>query len=246
MTPHATEEQLILHYYGEPEPGDIDIHLADCPACRDQYRKLQQVLNVVDIPVPERDSSYEERVWNRLAGRLGRGQRLSWWVPRRWAAVAAVTGLTAVAFLAGRYSPVRETPKTIVTQQPVRERVLVVALGDHLERSQMILVELVNSPAKVKVDVSDEQSLAEDLLSSNRLYRQTALAAGETTVAGVLEDLERVLVELVHSPSTMSAAQIRELRERIESQGLIFKMRIMGSTLVERAQEPAADGSKSL
>jgi hypothetical protein len=158
-----------------------------------------------------------------------------------------VAGLTAAAFIAGRYSPVAETPKTLVTeQQPVRGRVLVVALGDHLERSQMVLVELVNSPTTAKLDVTDEQSLAEDLLSSNRLYRQTALAAGETSVARVLEDLERVLMEIVHSPRRMSPVQIQDIRERIESQGLLFKMRIVGSNLVERAQEPAADGGKQL
>jgi hypothetical protein len=248
MTQHLTDEQLILHYYGEPDSANVDGHLASCHECRDQFRKLQHVLNVVEIPVPERDADYEERVWERVAPKLGIGRRLSWWLPRQWAAAAAMAALVVAAFFAGRYSPVVEEPKTVATQQQpvVRERVLVVAVGDHLERSQMVLVELKNLPGKGKVDITGEQSLAADLLSSNRLYRQTAAAAGETSLAGVLDDLERVLVELVHSPGSMSAAQLRDIRERIENQGLLFKMRVVGSNLTERAQQPAAQNGQQL
>ncbi|MBI1897093.1 MAG: hypothetical protein HYS04_11305, partial [Acidobacteria bacterium] len=57
---HVTEEQLILHYYGEPEDtGAVASHLESCDPCRDEYRRLQLVLNAVDIPVPQRDSAYE-------------------------------------------------------------------------------------------------------------------------------------------------------------------------------------------
>ena len=164
MTQHVTEEQLILHYYGEPEGAEVDNHLAACPECRSQYTQLQQVLNIVDIPVPERDAEYEDRVWNRLAPKLGVRHRLSWWAPRKWAAVAAMAALVVVAFVAGRYSPAIDKPN-IAAQSGVRERVLVVAVGGHLERSQMVLVELKNLPIGDKVDISDEQSFAADLLS---------------------------------------------------------------------------------
>jgi predicted anti-sigma-YlaC factor YlaD len=161
MMQHVSEEQLILHYYGEPAGAEVDNHLAVCFECRDQYRKLQQVLNVVDIPVPERDAGYEDRLWNEVAPKLGFRRRISWWGPRKWAAVAVMATLVVAAFVAGRYSPRTEVPQTAATQpqaqQPVRERVLVVALGDHLERSQMMLIELKNSPDKGKFDIASEQ-----------------------------------------------------------------------------------------
>ena len=245
MKQHVTEEQLILHYYGEPDGTDVDGHLAVCPDCRTQYTRLQQVLNVVDIPVPERDSEYEERVWNRLSPKLGVRQRLAWWAPRKWAAVAAMVVLVVVAFVAGRYSPSVEKPNT-AAQGPVRERVLVVAVGNHLERSQMVLVELKNLPDGNKIDISDEQEFAADLLTANRLYRQTAVTTGEKGLAGILEDLERVLLEVVHSPSTISSAELEDIRQRIEGQGLLFKMRVVGSNLNERVQEPDAQTDKQL
>jgi predicted anti-sigma-YlaC factor YlaD len=246
MTPHVSEDELILHYYGEPAGVDIDSHLAVCHDCRDHYTRLQQVLNVVELPVPERGSDYEENVWNRLSPKIGVRQRLSWWVPRKWAAIAAMCALVVVAFVAGRYSPPDEKTNSAV-QTPVRERVLVVAVGNHLERSQMVLVELKNLPdSRNQIDITDEQSFARDLLSANRLYRQTAVTAGETGLVGVLEDLERVLLEVVHSPSTITPADLDDIRQRIESQGLLFKMRVVESNLSDRAQGPAAHGGKQL
>jgi hypothetical protein len=103
----------------------------------------------------------------------------------------------------------------------------------------MVLVELVNSPGKGSVDIADEQELAEDLLSENRLYRQTADAAGEAGLASLLEDLECVLAEIAHSSGKISPADLDDIRHRIDSQGLLFKMRVMGSNLNERVTEPA-------
>jgi hypothetical protein len=239
MTQHVTEEQLILHYYGEPDGAEVDNHLALCTDCRSQYTRLQQVLNVVDMPVPERHSDYGDRVWNRLSPRLGVRQRLACWARRKWAAIAAVAALVVVAFVAGPYSPSPEQTN-IAAPLAVRNGVLVVAVGNHLERSHMVLVELKNLPDAQNIDISDEQAFAADLLSENRLYRQTATTAGENGVAGVLEDLERVLVEVVHSPSLISSAELEEIRQRIENQGLLFKMRVVGSNLTERVQEPRA------
>ena len=107
--------------------------------------------------------------------------------------------------------------------------ILLVAVGDHLERSQMVLVELVNAKGNGSVDITNEQHRAEDLLDENRLYRQTAAGIGETGLASVLDDLERVLLEVAHSPSRLSSQELGEIRRRIESEGILFKIRVIGS-----------------
>ena len=49
------------------------------------------------------------------------------------------------AFMAGRLLP-RSTPGTVATTaDQLREGVLLIDLGDHLDRSQMMLVELVSA-----------------------------------------------------------------------------------------------------
>jgi hypothetical protein len=234
---HISEEQLVLLYYGEAaDAAPIESHLSECEQCRAEYRAVQTVLNTVDsAPVPERGADYGSAVWKRIERRAGARSRglgsvlrlprwFGWWM---WAPVAA--GLLVLAFFAGRISRRPEAPTTIASGQ-VRERILLVAVGDHLERSQMVLAEISNAPSgKGKIDISDEQRMAEDLLDSNRLYRQTANSTGEKGMANVLDDLERMLLEIANGPSQLDPAQLNELRQEIEDRGLLFKIRVIGS-----------------
>jgi len=153
-----------------------------------------------------------------------------------------MAALVVCAFLAGRYSPQAGTggatsPSTVANSGQVRDGILLVSVGDHLERSHMVLTELANSSGK-QVDITPERELAVSLVEANRLYRQTAAAAGETSVANILDDLERVLIEISNSPDNLSASQLAELRNRIDAQGLLFKVQIIGSQLRDRGSKP--------
>src|SRR3989449_9025773 len=156
---HPSEEQLIAYRYGDvsetQERAAIDRHLAACDACRKSYEALQRVLAAVEAaPVPERDASYGSRVWQRISPHLDQGERFDWhaWlVPRRWVAVGAMAALVFAAFLAGRFWPWPTQQKSAgPIPVDVRERILLVAVGDHLDRAQMVLVELVNAEGQAK------------------------------------------------------------------------------------------------
>ena len=247
---HLTEEQLILHYYGEAEGESLaaETHLEHCPDCRSAYSALQRVLNVVDsLPLPERSADYGARVWARIAPQIPGRRRLSWALPApfRWAAAgAALAGLLAVAFLAGRFYPNARKHVEMAKGDPgAGERILLVAVGDYLERSQMVLVELANASPKGPLDISSEQERAADLVSESRLYRQTAEHTGNTQVAGVLDDLDRVLLEIAHSPSRLSPADLESLHRRLEAEGILFRIRVLNSN-VDQALKPANDAHK--
>src|SRR5215471_14865737 len=109
---HVTEEQLILHYYGEEgspeapyEALATEQHLETCGQCRELYASLVRVLNVVDsLPVPDRSEDYGTQVWKRIELNLPARRRFGWLmpVPVRWAAAgAAFAGLLVAAFMAG-------------------------------------------------------------------------------------------------------------------------------------------------
>jgi anti-sigma factor RsiW len=265
---HLNEEQLILYHYGEEayhKPAERRVvaeHLAACNDCRTSYESLQRVLAAVEaLPVPDRAEGYGSEVWARLGPRLAAAPGKTtltgwawWFAPQRWALAGAMAALLIVAFLVGRMTHV-ETPASAAISPQVRERILMVAVGEHLERSQMILVELSNMPSNDKVDISSEQRMASELVGENRLYRQTALNTGEVGVADVLDQLERVLVEVANSPSEVSSKQMESLRKRIESQGILFKVRVIGSDVRERAkpapqvkapQAPAGPAKKTI
>jgi hypothetical protein len=241
---HLTEEQFVLLYYGEAtDAGDIEAHLAGCQDCRVAYRGLQTLLNTVDaVPLPERGPEYGPEVWGRIRKRLRRPRLLRW--QQWWIWAPAFAALLVAAFLAGRFT--HPTPLPATASGQVRQRILLVAVGEHLERSQMVLAELSNAPAgKGDIDISDERERAEELLDDNRLYRQTAGATGDGAVASVLDDLERVLLEIAHSPSEISGAQLDELRQEIRDRGLLFKVRVLGSRVREQENKPIPAGGKN-
>jgi hypothetical protein len=149
--------------------------------------------------------------------------------------------LLVCAFLAGRFMQPHKNPVDIANNAPVRERVLLVALGDHLDRSQMVLVEMQHAQATTgdklnEADISAQQQYAEDLIADNRLYRQVAAQQGDTGVAGVLEDLERILMEIANSPSKLDEKELEDLQKRIEEKGILFKVRVIGSAVREKEQ----------
>src|SRR5260370_2746843 len=106
MTSHISEEQFVLFYYGEStEAAVIESHMAECEACRSDFRALQLVLNTVDsAPVPERNGEYGKAVWGRLEKQLARRKRRGllqrWWV---WG--PALTALVFAAVFSGRLTP---------------------------------------------------------------------------------------------------------------------------------------------
>jgi hypothetical protein len=249
---HLNEEQLVLYYYGETrETVGVEEHLGVCESCRGAYHTLQRVLNSVDsFPVPERGPEYEARVWSALERQLPRRRSFAsrWLTWKPLAVAAAMAILIIVAFQAGRISlKPRSGEKVLADASQIRERVLLVAVGDHLERSQMILVELSNAgaPKNGQLDISYEQRAAESLLESNRLYRQTAASTGDASTASLLDDLERVLLEIAHSPSEVSAKQLEDLRKQIEDRGILFKVKVFGSQVEERSTAPASVGNTS-
>lgn len=251
---HLNEEQLVLYHYREGDTAthsEAESHLAECPDCQAQYAALEHTLAAVACAaVPERPADYELRLWQRLEPRLDEARGFDWrslFTAPRLALAGAVAVLLIAAFFAGRYAQTTGTntaggDSTVEEPAPeqVRERILVVAVGEHLERSQMMLVELINAPSTKDVDLGSKQARAENLIGANRLYRQTASQAGETGVATVLEELERVLLEIAHSPSDMTNTELESLRKRIEARGILFKVRVIGSQMQQRQQTPVA------
>jgi hypothetical protein len=151
--------------------------------------------------------------------------------------------LLVVAFLTGRFWPRQETVAVIAEQPaPSPERILLVTVAGHLERSEMLLLELVNTEENGSFDLSLERELAGELSGESRLYRQAARNAGQADVALVLEQLERVLVELAHGPAETPSSELGELRLRLDEAGLLFKVRVVGSRLRQETRTQQRSG----
>jgi hypothetical protein len=247
---HMTEEELIAYREGVAEQrAPISDHLAACQECRVELERIEAILAALDtLPVPDPGVEYGQRVWRQIAPRLPE-KRGRWWQmwmePQRLAAAGAVAALIIAAFVAGRMTKRGPGGDNAASREQVRERVLVVAVGEHLGHSERMLVELSNAapndPGQKEVNISAEQRRAEDLLEENRMYRQTALHQGDAGLANVLDELERVLLDVAHSPEEVTPAQLQAIRQKIEARGILFKVRVVGKELQQRqeATQPA-------
>ena len=236
---HLSEEDLILHHYGEgSDRAAAEAHLAGCPRCAAALDELRRVLALVPADTaPLREAAYGARVFERLRSRLARPlPRRKRFLPQHLVAYGALAASLLLAFGLGRQFPA-DPPAPVV-----RERVLLVAVGQHLERSRMVLVELTNAHGLGPAHIKSEQQWAESLMADNRLYRQAAIHSGDTAVVGVLEDLERVFAEVANGPDVLDARALRDLRTRIEARGLLFKVKVVEGQV--RAKTRRSDAAR--
>lgn len=224
---HPSEEDLVLYLYGEMEESDfLRGHIESCARCQEELSLLRQVLAEVDeVTPPDRAPDYGVRVWERVSRELP-GRKSS----RAYVWLAAAASLLLATFLVGRFTARPPADDKGARSSEVRERILLVALSDHFERSQMLLLEVVNrgdgaAPTLVPLD----RERAGELLQASRLYRQTAYQVGEVAAADVLEELERILLDVSQGPESLESREA--LKARIEEQDLLFKLRVLGSTV---------------
>jgi hypothetical protein len=242
---HPGEEALVLHHYGEGSDRAVAEHLAACRTCRESYQALRADLARIAVEaVPARGDDYGAAVWRRLEPRLGvaseRRARL-----RRLLAGGAIAASLVVAFLLGRFPsrPAHDAGGERLATA-VRERILLLAVGQHLDRSQQLLVELLNGPSEAD-DLAPERRRAARLAADNRIYRQVSARSGDAAIARVLDDLERALLEVAHAPSPLTPGGLGELRAGLEDAGILFKVRVVSSQLRARQREAAGSGGES-
>jgi hypothetical protein len=259
VTGHFTDDELTLYYYGEGRRRhDIERHLESCRACAVTYREIAGTLAMIAAPeVPERGDQYGLEVWQRIRHKLpepdfGGFSRFSrFWGFSGFGLAAAAALLMIAAFVGGRAwqraaapAPTLATnsanpakpgnlanPDRRTNLEDPENRILLTSVAEHLDRSDRMLTDIMNAQ---RGDISIEQRWATDLLDASRLYRQDAVAAGEESVASVLDELERSLIEIVHSPSRISAADLEQIRRRIDAASLLFKVRVMSDELRQR------------
>src|SRR5256885_11046854 len=216
---------------------------------RTEVERIEAVLAALDtLPVPDPGLDYGRRMWREIAPRLAEKPGRWWHVwtePRRLAAAGLIVALIVAAFVAGRITRPGKTSDNIANKEQVRERVLVVAVGEHLGHSESMLVELSNAapndPAQKEVNIATEQRRAEDLLQENRLYRQTPLQKGDTRLPTRLVHLTRGFLDVAHSPGQVTPAQLEAIQKKIEGRGILFKVRVVNKELQQRqeATKPA-------
>jgi hypothetical protein len=237
---HLTEEELVAQAYGES--GSAVEHMASCAECSRAIAELKSDLaELKPMEPPPRDESYGTRVWHAISGSLEPYTPQRGWLPARWRGTwtwgltyaAACALLVAGAFYAGRVwehsSHQRQMAILHKNQPQTKQPIVVVVLGDHLDRSERLLVELKH------VDVNSTDMLpplrdeARTLLSANRVCQKNAEKSGDPALEATLDRLDHLLTELANQPGGLNAAAIERLKGEMNADGLLFEVRVLRS-----------------
>jgi hypothetical protein len=244
-----------LYFYGELEGGErasIEEHLktcAECGAAFDELRTIRAALAArPGIAGPAGGD------WTRFMARLDdaidrEGREIPaapltrGFVP--YLAIAAALTLVTIGVLlvlsgggvrqqAARALPGNEHVGATApagANEPRDERALA-ALGEqHFERSKLVVLGLTTRDPErtAPADWAYERQLASSLLTDTRLYRQAAEQHGMGALAGVMRDLELVLLQTSMAQET-DAASLERLQRLIRRRDLVTKMNVVTTT----------------
>jgi hypothetical protein len=239
---HLSEEELIAHAYAEDDNRAAKQHLLACAECAKAYSGLgSDLADMKFAEAPARDAAYGHRVWESIAGSLpAYKSRRHWFRGGLWPTLGfAVAGMVLVvsAFLGGRVWEHRHA-QTAAQNHPHQQeqsvakpaqRVLVVVLSDHLDRSERLLVELNHADAANGKLASPLRDEARSLLPANRICRQHAKQDDDRALSSALDRLDHLLVELANQPDGLNSETISRLQDEMNADGLLFEVRVLRS-----------------
>jgi hypothetical protein len=241
-----------LYFYGElpfSEREAFEAHLAACSQCRAGLEDLAVIRTAlasrpaVSAPPAGDWSGFMSRLARAVEQDAGRphGIRAAR-APRSYAGYAAMAAVLALATIgitfASRSRSVQQ-PQAVANVAAGQPRVERGRAGDegfaalseeHFERSKLVVLGLTTKDAGrvTSADWTYERELASALLDDTRMYRLAAEDRGLQRLAGVMEDLELVLLQtsLAEHPDPASLAQIQRL---IQKRDLLEKMDVVTS-----------------
>jgi hypothetical protein len=236
---HLTEEELVEKFYGV-DAGGAGLHLRECAYCAAAFEVMESDLATIrPMNVPERDENYEERMWGRVEGALParraekpRVRRVAFWRTMAYAAGCAV--LVAGAFYGGRVYEHREHQKRAEARAKMhppapQPKVVVVVLGDHLDRSERLLVELKHADAESPELVNPLREEARGLLAANHEFRDDAEKEGDPALSLALSHLDKLLTEVATQPGGLDSAALVRIKDEMNADGLLFEVRVLRS-----------------
>jgi len=238
-----------LYFYGELGPAErnaVASHLSDCSACRGALEDLTVIRAALGArPAVAAPSSgdwagfmarLDEAVARTKAahavsaadGRPGPARRTSYVGYLAMAALLALVTMS-VLFTARSRSPVVDPPVSAPVERA--PNAAFAALSDeHFERSKLVVLGLATKdPSRSsRADWQYERSLASTLLSDTQMYRMAAENRGMGVVAGVMRDLELVLLQAALTDDADPAA-LGQIQRLIRKRDLLEKLNVVST-----------------
>jgi hypothetical protein len=248
-----------LYFYGElaaAERAVVAEHIRHCRQCKTALDELSVIREALaarpDVSTPPAGdwSGFMRRLDDAVRADVPAPSVVPFAPPRRsvthrptlhvLATAALLAVVAASVFLASRARhelvPSQGTHEARVAEPEPSESApiqsgLASVSARHLERSKLVVLGLATREADTaeRADWTYERELATSLLNDTRLYRLAAEQRGLTSLAGVMRDLELVLLQTSMADATDTAALPR-IQRLIRRRGLVEKMDVAGTT----------------
>lgn len=236
----------------------VERHLATCAECRRTLEELTIIRSALasrpDVAAPPGGdwSGFMARLQDALrmeAASKGYTRVVAFSASRPVAVVLAMAALVTLVTLSVLLV-MRERPASPVVPaldraasgvgaastvavagpEPAADPALTSVSEQHFERSKLVVLGLATKDpaASSGSDWDYERQLATTLLNDTRLYRLAAEERGMKTLAGVMRDLELVLLQASMS-ETPDAESLAQLQRLIRRRDLITKMEVVST-----------------
>jgi hypothetical protein len=245
-----------LLFYDELDPSArlaVEHHIRGCSVCRTALDELNVIRTAlaarpeVSGPASGDWSAFMERLDAAVGSQPQATVVIPFQAPvmRRplvsFLATAALLAIVSISVFfasqAGRRAvdPAGARPTTTADGAETNELAIQAGLASvgarHLERSKLVVLGLATRESGA-ADASDwayERELATSLLNDTRLYRMAAEERGLTSLAGVMRDLELVLLQTSMADAGDESA-LPQIQRLIRKRGLVQKMDVVGTT----------------
>jgi len=238
---------------------EVQRHLAGCPSCREELDGLRWTLSHFPEVRSDPAADCPPEFWNELLDAVDHhlpppSVRVPWSV-RCVAFIDDITGpalrpslaLGAVILLVTsgiatwqlfRHEPsptAVETAAKTVSPAAIRSTPADTRVQNYLRKSRILLVGIANMPAAqdAHLDLKPEREASRALVREARYLRQQAI---DPRSERLIEDMEKVLIELSNIKEQSEIPELEIIRGGIERENLLFKIRIT-ETLYERVSD---------
>lgn len=224
-------EGLIFAYQddqlAEPEKAKFERHLGVCPACSarlEETRKIGGLLQTTAAPVPAVDF---DRSWRKIAAALAPEPRRPFslsWAPR-W--LLPTAGFLAFFILGVAVARLYFFPAKAGMAAPA-EAPFLYSTQDYFAALQPVLSEYSNAQGPNGGDAIDQVRIRL-LLNNLHLLRLRAERNKDSSLLRLLDDIELVLLEIVHLDRS-DPENARLVGALIKEKGIPMKMKVFKFT----------------
>jgi hypothetical protein len=252
MSIHTTIQLQLYDYLQgvlpESEREAVGSHLRSCQACT---QELDAIRALTDL---QRDATYDAAAtrppefWEELLDEVDRrttpqqpslawSRRFSAWfipdpLPRQRLALGFAALLIVATSALVTWTFLRQSPHAPVVAETVAVSPTVpverTRLEKYLRKSRTLFVGVANMkvPDDQPADLNAEQQTSRELVSEARALRQEPL---DLHSAQLINDLEKIQIELANMGPEASSPGVALIRQGIESNNLLFKIRMAES-----------------